>query len=161
MKTKIVKIVAILIVFTLVLSLSACGNSEKDESKNNLLGTWIQETSDNIIDCKIFDENGYWEIFVNYQGLHNAMKNRPELFVDFQDFLNGKTYNGITGCTFEYHKNTEYSNYIDEYEINSEGMLVLKSDQNLVQYKRFSENSGYPEDSIIEQVKKIYDNAAK
>ncbi len=160
MKRKIIKFLAALTAFILVLSLSACGNSHKEGSKNDLLGTWVQESSDTTIDYIIFDENGYWEIFVNYYGLRNAMQDRPELFEDFQDFLDGNTYNGITGCTIEYNQNMKNNNYIDKYEINSEGFLVLKSDQNLVQYKRLSDNLEYPEKTIVDEIKKMYDRAA-
>ena len=161
MKRKIVKILAILTAFIFVLSLSACGNSKKDELKKELLGTWVQESSDNVVNFKIFDENGCWSIFVDYYGLHNAMQEKPELFKEFQDFLDGETYNGLTGCTIEYRKNTKYNDYIDNYEINSEGLLVYKSDDiNLAKFKRFSDNTEFPEETIVEKIKTIYDRAA-
>ena len=128
----------------------------KKSDKTKYFGTWTKNNGSDMVSCMIFDENGYWEIFVDYQGLLNGMKQKPDAFSTFEDFIDGNTLSGVTHCTFKYVSNSDYA---DIYEIDESGKLSFKDGSSITPYTKFSDNTGYPEDAIIEKVKAIFDRA--
>lgn len=55
-------------------------NKNTGADKTKYLGTRVCKTSSDTAQYLIFDENGYWSVFVDYKSLRNGMQQRPELF---------------------------------------------------------------------------------
>jgi len=127
--------------------------------KTKYLGTWMCKTSSDTAQYLIFDENGYWSVFIDYRSLLNGMQQRPELFSTFEHFIDGNTYSGISNCTFEYTKDNDYVKYTEKYVINENGTLDFEGSTGLFPYTKYSDNTGYPEDAILKEAKEIFDRA--
>ena len=151
------RLFAILLVIVITATMMCGCESEPDTSEYH--GTWVRSLDRDLVNCLIFDENGYWDIFIDYRGILYGMRERPELFSTFDHFIDGHTYGGITGCSFKYIANTDYSNYTDTYEIDENGKLDFIGSTGAFPYERYSYHTGYPEDAILTQCRDIFNRA--
>lgn len=140
--------------------------TEEPEENSEFFGTWVSTVNskvnselEQIADYKIFDANGYWDVYITYQGLRNGMEAQPKSFTTFEHFIDGNIFPGISGCTFEYVENTAEYHYTDTFMVNEDGTLARKNSNNLF-YTKFSPYAGYPETAVLEECKEIFDRAA-
>ena len=151
--------VGIMLIALLLFGVFAGCENNPDAGKSKYLGTWVCKTSSDTVQYLVFDENGYWDIFIDYKSLLNGMQQRPELFSTFEHFIDGNTYSGVTHCSFKYTKNNEYVKYTEKYVIDENGNLDFEGSTGLFPYKKFSDNTGYPEEIILKEAKEIFDRA--
>ena len=138
----------------------------ENEDYSAFYGTWVSTVNtkvnsdlDQIADYKIFDANGYWDVYITYRGLRNGMEAQPKSFTTFEHFIDGNILPGISGCTFEYVENTPDKHYSDTFKVNEDGTLERKNSNSLF-YQKHSPCVGYPENSILEECKEIFERAA-
>ncbi len=153
---RIKSLLCIFLVVTLIGTLFVGCNKQ---SKSEYLGTWKTSTGADAINYLIFDENGYWQVRLDYTPLRQAISDKPDLFTTFEHFIDGNVYPGLTYCEFEYVENTEYNNYTDTYVIDENGKLGYKDAIFPVYYTKQSDNTGYPSDAILAEAKAIFDKA--
>ena len=157
---KIKRCIGILLVAVLFAGLLAgccCTNLFKPD-KTAYYGTWASVDNELYgdfakIDYLIFDENGYWSLTMRYNGLSAYMYANPDTHLDFDDFMED-THFSETGCYFSYYN----SDYTDRYEIDANGNLYYKKYPTDL-YTKYSENTGYPEDAIIEECRELFEQA--
>ena len=151
--------IGIMLVAVLIAGVFCGCEKSTGTDKTRYLGTWTCNTSSDTAEYLIFDENGYWSIFIDYRSLLNGMQQRPELFSTFEHFIDGNVYSGISKCTFKYIKDTDSQKYTEEYVIDENGNLDFIGSTGLFPYKKYSDNTGYPEEAILKEAKKIFDRA--
>lgn len=151
--------IGIMLVAILLAGVFAGCEKNADADNTQYLGTWVCKTSSDTVQYLIFDEEGYWSVFIDYTSLLNGMRQRPELFSTFEHFIDGNIYAGISNCQFEYIRDNEYTKYTEKYVINESGKLDVKNSSGLSPYTKFSDNTGYPEDAILKEAKAIFDRA--
>jgi len=162
--------VAMLLAMVMIFSLMGCDknkSSKKESSQTGetekadvtpYIGSWQGSDHDgeNIVHYLVVDENGYWNIYMNYATLKTAIKQLPDRYVSFRvTFMIEEARNNSdhTGCFYEYR---EYD--ADEFSFNEDGKMVSKSMANVV-FEEFSKNTGDPEKTIVEQAQDLFVSA--
>lgn len=151
------KALSLLLVVILLATLFTSCSGNEETNKANYLGTWVRRSSTgNIFSCVIFDENGYWEIFMDHSGLSYGISQKPELFTTFEHFIDGNVNSDITYCDFEYHENSDYTK---QFRMDDSGNLYPNAGTGDWYYTKYSDHTGYPEDAILKEAKAIFDRA--
>ena len=158
---KIKRCIGILLVAVLFAGLLAgcyCTNLFKPD-KTAYYGTWASVDNELYGDSPeihylIFDENGYWLVYIYYITMLNCMKGGL-MPCDVDLFLNTDRTTETYGCQFTYFERTDYT---DRFEIDANGNLYEKVDPTDL-YTKYSENTGYPEDAIIEECRELFERA--
>jgi len=151
--------IGIMLVVVLLASVFIGCKKNAEPDKTGYLGTWTCKTNSDTVQYLIFDEKGYWSIFIDYKSLLNGMQQRPELFTTFEHFIDGNVYPGISHCTFSYTEDTDYIKYTDTYVIDENEKLDITDGTGLFSYTKHSDHTGYPEDAILNEAKEIFDRA--
>lgn len=137
------------------------GNSDNEtpDQTASYIGTWKGSDHDgkNVVHYLIFDEDGYWNIYMNHTSLVKAIRQLPEQLVSFKIFRKLQN-SGQTGCHFEYVKNSEDGHYEDVYLFDEEGNLVVRDNEN-VQFTLISDYVGEPDDTMVEESRDLFDRA--
>ena len=160
---KIKRCIGILLVAVLFAGLLAgccCTNLFKPD-KTAYYGTWASVDNELYGDSPeihylIFDENGYWLVYIYYITMLNCMKGGL-MPCDVDLFLNTDRTTETYGCQFTYFE-YEYTDYTERYEIDDNGNLYEKVDPTDL-YTKYSANTGYPEDAIIEECRALFERA--
>ena len=152
------KMVCVLLAALMIFSVVGCGNGNKKADKDYApyIGTWQGDDHDNeeVVSYLIFDEGGYWKIYMDYEPLVKAIRQRPDQLVSFSVFC--KLQNSAhTGCYYEYIS----IDSVDYTEIFSfdDGALV-GSDESVL-YEKISTHSGTPGDDVVNQARDLFDRA--
>lgn len=158
------KILCLTMALLLTFSLFGCGEKDSNPSdevieKPSYIGTWKGSDHDGkeVVHYLIFDDDGYWNVYLNYKSLTKAIKQLPEQLVSFKIFRKIQN-SGQTGCHFEYVKNDEGSHYEDVFSFNDEGKLVMQNAEN-VQYVLLSDYVGEPDEAMVEECRDLFDRA--
>lgn len=160
---KCVKLLCLLLVLVMLSALFGCGKHDKNRPDGDdaqdiqpYIGTWkaADHDGENIVHYLIFDENGYWNVFMNYEPLLRAIKQLPEQLVSFKVFC-AVQKSGHTGCYYEYVENASFAK---EFLINEDGVLFSKEDETLL-YEKVSTHSGEPSADVIAEARDLFDRA--
>ena len=157
------KIICLALALLMLFSVVACGKSNKNKRVEDpqkfeaYIGTWQGSDHDgeNVVSYLIFDEGGYWKVYMDYTPLVRAIRQLPEQLVSFSVFRKLQNSNH-TGCYYEYIEN-DGLDYADMFALDDEGFLV-GSDAN-VKYSKVSTHSGEPSDEVVEQARDLFDRA--
>lgn len=164
------KVLCLLLAATMVFAIVGCGKddtkaptSSSSENENEdtldvdtLIGTWQGSDHDeeNVVHYLIFDENGYWNIYMNYPTLLRAIKQKSDQLVSFTVFL--KLQNSDhTGCFYEY---VEDSSFVKQFVMDEDGNLMFAADEDVL-FTQVSTESGEPSDEIVAQARDLFDRA--
>lgn len=122
-------------------------------------GTWQASDHDeeNVVHYLVFDNDGYWNIYMNYTPLVRAIKQLPEQLVSFKIFCQLQN-SGQTRCYYEYVKNENDVNYADIFTIDDDGRLTEKVDAE-VYFTKVSTHTGEPDEVVVTQAKDLFDRA--
>ncbi len=164
---KTIRLLCLVLAMLMLVSLVGCGKG-KSYKKNPLstqqklqqyTGTWRGSDHDgeNVVHYLVFDEEGYWNIYMNFQSLTTAVKQLPDQLVSFKIFTQLQK-SGQTGCYYEYVKNEGNINYADYFIIDEDGRLA-ESDKSDVHFTRISDESGAPAESIVNEARSLFDRA--
>ena len=158
------KILCLIMALLLAGCLFGCGKKDSNSSHDangdrSYIGTWKGSDHDGkeVVHYLIFDENGYWNVYMNHKSLTKAIKQLPEQLVSFKIFRMIQN-SGQTGCHFEYVKNEEGSHYEDVFSFNDEGKLVMQNAES-VQYVLLSDYVGEPDEAMVEECRDLFDRA--
>ena len=157
------KIVCLALALLMLLSLVACGKNNKNKRVEDpqkfeaYIGTWQGSDHDgeNVVSYLVFDEGGYWKVYMDYAPLVRAIRQLPDQLVSFSVFRKLQNSNH-TGCYYEYIAN-DGLDYTDMFELDEEGNLV-GSDAD-VKFSKVSTHSGEPSDEVVEQARDLFDRA--
>lgn len=157
------KMMCLVLASILVVCLFGCGKTDNNPSKEtddsaSYIGTWKGSDHDgeNVVHYLIFDENGYWNVYMNYKSLVKAIGQLPEQLVSFKVFRQIQN-SGQTGCHFEYVKNDGDSHYANAFAIVNEH-LVAKDNEN-VQFTLVSDYTGEPDETMTAESRDLFDRA--
>ena len=163
---KLTKWIALLLAVVMAFALAGCGKdkgSKKDADKDSpadkldmsaYIGTWQGSDHDveNVVHYLIFDEDGYWHIYMNHSTLQRAIKQLPTQLVSFAVFC--KLQNSDhTGCSYEY---VEYEG--EEFSMDEDGNIIFKTANGVV-FTKVSDKTGEPDDGIAAQARDLFDRA--
>ena len=166
------KWICLLLIAIMMLSIVGCGKDDETqveipvptqtESKVDMsafIGTWKGSDHDeeNVIHYLICDQEGYWNVYMNYETLVRAIKQRYDQYVSFHITFEGNPEQGKlplnvsahTGCHYEYVKYGE-----DAFAIDENGKVTLKSAKNVL-FSKASKESGSPQEIVVDEGKKI------
>ena len=160
---KLSKWISLALVMVLLLSLFGCGK-KASPNKNNAasvdlepyIGTWraSNHNGERVVHYIIFDENGYWNVYMNYTTLLKAIKQLPNQLVSFKKFCELQN-SDHTGCYYEY---VEDSNYTDIFYIEEDGRM-LSTEMDKVFLQKVSEHSGEPDADVVAEARDLFDRA--
>ena len=161
---KWIKWICLLLVTVLVLSVCGChkeGASSADESKETVdlepyIGTWRASDHDgeNVVHYLIFDEKGYWNVYMNFATLSRAIKQLPEQLVSFKVFCELQKSNH-TGCHYEYVEDIAFA---EEFTIDKNGQLSGNGKDDVL-FTKISVHSGEPSSDVVEEASDLFDRA--
>ena len=166
------KWVCLLLVVIMAISIVGCGKEDEvqdeiptpkqTESKEDMsafVGTWKGSDHDeeNIIHYLICDQEGYWNVYMNYATLERAIEQRVEQYVSFHITFEGNPDKGQpplnvsahTGCYYEYVKYGE-----DALSIDKSGKVSLKSAKNVL-FTKISKETGAPKELVVDVGKNL------
>lgn len=170
---KFKKWISLALTLLLVVSMVGCGKEPSDKKQpvkkteavskvdmSSYIGTWKGSDHDgeNVVHYLIFDKDGYWRVYMNYDTLKKAIKQLPDRYVSFkvtfamEDARNNSDH---TGCVYEYVKYDA-----DEFSLDKDGKVVSKSMTNVL-FEKVSEKTGEPEENIVEQAQDLFIRARK
>lgn len=164
------RVLSLLLAVTMVFMFVGCGkddtksptsSSSKDEEEealdvDALIGTWRGSDHDgeSVVHYLIFDENGYWNIYMNYSTLLRAIKQKSDQLVSFTVFL--KLQNSDhTGCFYEY---VEDSSFTKQFVMDEDGNLMFATDEDVL-FTQVSAASGEPSEEVVAQARDLFDKA--
>ena len=161
---KMLKVLCLVLVTVLALSLCACGGQDKSEKPDNterktaFIGTWKGSDHDgeNVVHYLIFDNDGYWNVYMNYTTLTRAIKQLPDQLVSFKIFSQLQK-SGQTGCYYEYVKDEGVS-YVDCFTIDGDGQLTENKNTD-VYYTKISTHTGEPDETMVNEARDLFDRA--
>lgn len=157
------KMMCLVLALLMAVCTFGCGrgksNNEVTDQPASYIGTWKGSDHDGkeVVHYLIFDEDGYWNVYMNYKSLTKAIKQLPEQLVSFKIFRKIQN-SGQTGCHFEYVKNDEGSHYEDVFSFNDEGKLVMQNGED-VQFVLLSDYVGEPDEAMVEECRDLFDRA--
>ncbi|MBQ3259167.1 MAG: hypothetical protein IJA68_01455 [Clostridia bacterium] len=157
------RVLCLFLAWALTLCLFGCGNGGNDRDIGtddiaSYIGTWKGSDHDgeNVVHYLIFDEDGYWNVYMNYKSLVKAIRQLPEQLVSFKIFRQLQN-SDQTGCHFEYVKNDGDSHYVDAFSI-SDGHLVAKDNEDVL-FTLISDYTGEPDETMIAESGDLFDRA--
>ena len=167
---KVTKSFCFLLAMLLLLSLLGCGKKASKSDKKpsvadeetesvdmmSYIGTWQGSDHDmeNIVHYLIFDENGYWNVYINYATLKRAIKQMPERYVSFKITFEGeqpRNNSEHTGCYYEF---VPYGK--DVFFMDDDGKVICESMKD-VSFTKVSEEAGEPSGVVREQARDLFD----
>lgn len=163
MKT-MTKLLCCLLAVIMLLALCGCGENEGEqvdntEAKAKYVGTWQGSDHDgeNVVHYLIFDNEGYWNVYMNITTLTRAIKQLPDQLVSFKTFREVQN-SDHTGCFFEYVKDADGVDYTECFSIDEEGQLT-KNEETDVYFTKFSTHTGEPDETMIGEARDLFDRA--
>ena len=156
------KMVCLLLAILLALSAVGCGKNgnKRNEQKKfePYIGTWQGSDHDeeNVVNYLIFDNGGYWKVYMNYTPLVKAIRQRPDQLVSFKIFCQLQK-SGQTGCYYEYVANGNGTDYTNLFTIDGENALVGADAS--VRYTKVSTHSGEPSEAVVSEARDLFDRA--
>ena len=163
---KLKKLLCLVMVLVMALCLFGCGNKGKDGAQSNdaketasYIGTWKGSDHDGekVVHYLIFDNDGYWNVHMDYKSLVKAIKQLPEQLVSLKVFRMVQN-SAQTGCFFEYVKNEDGESYKDIFTIDDNGVMIQK-DNAKISYEKVSDYVGEPDETIVGEAKDLFDRA--
>lgn len=162
---KLTKSICWLLVCVLMLSLCACGKTGQDHSGDSskttvdtkpYVGTWRASDHDeeNVVHYLIFDEMGYWNVYMNYSSLLRAIKQLPGQLVSFKKFCELQK-SKHTGCYYEYVEDMEFA---EDFTIDATGKMTAAALEGIF-FTKISTHSGEPDTHIVSQARDLFDRA--
>lgn len=159
------KSICLLLVAVLLLTLAGCGKSEQGVTNDGAqsvvdtkpyIGTWRGSDHDgeNVVHYLIFDENGYWNIYMNYNTLLRAIKQLPEQLVSFKVFCELQKSNH-TGCYYEYVEDIAFA---EDFSIDANGTMKAAASEDVF-FTKISTHSGEPDSHVVAQSRDLFDRA--
>ncbi len=160
---RLVKWVSLLLAMVLMLSLIGCdkknSSSKKQETEEEkvdvtpYIGTWRGSDHDgeNVVHYVVFDENGYWNIYMNYATLTPAIRQLSEQLVSLKIFCQVQK-SEHTGCYYEYVEGTEFA---EQYVFDEDGLLTAGD----ISFTKVSDHSGEPDESVETEARELFDRA--
>lgn len=157
-------------VLAMVMLFAFFGCKKKDEktpapnsSVASYIGTWIGNDHDgeNVVHYLIFDENGYWNVYMNATTLARAIRQMSDRYVSFKVTFTGESprnNSDHTGCFYEYVSNSDDATYSDVYSINEDGCLVAKDNAEL-SFEKYSTHTGTPNEEMENEARDLFDRA--
>ena len=123
-------------------------------------GTWKGSDHDGekVVHYLIFDENGYWNVYMNYEPLLKAIKQMPNMYVSFKIFRDERQNSDHTGCYYRYVENADSASYADFFTISEDGQLIANDLQD-VTFTLESSDYGEPSDKIVAEARDLFDQA--
>lgn len=157
------KMVCVALAVLMLIGMVGCGKGKTGEEPVDpqkfaaYIGTWqgSDHDAENVVNYLIFDDGGYWKVYMNYTPLVRAIRQLPNQLVSFSVFRKLQNSNH-TGCYYEYVENGGVD-YTDLYTLDEEGCLV-GADEN-VRYSKVSGHYGEPSDEVVEQARDLFDRA--
>ena len=163
---KLKRVLCLVMVLVMALCLFGCGKkgdgTEQGDNageKVSYIGTWKGSDHDGekVVHYLIFDNDGYWNVYMDYKSLVKAIKQLPGQLVSLKVFR--KVQNSAqTGCFFEYIKNEDGNTYKDIFTIDDKGVMVGKDDAK-VSFTKVSDYVGEPDETIVNEAKDLFDRA--
>lgn len=160
---KTMRLLAAFIALLMLTSLLGCNKKETKKETASVdttayIGTWQggDHDGENVVHYLVFDENGYWNVHMNYAPLVKAITQLPGQLVSFKAFREVQN-SAHTQCYFEYVENTDQVHYIDLFSVNEEGVMSEKGAE--VQYARIAADSGELSSAILDEARDLFDRA--
>ena len=154
----------ICLILVVVLMLSTIGCKKKSQQKSpvpvvnteKFIGTWQGSDHDGekVVHYLIFDDNGYWNILMNYPTLTRAIKQKAEQLVSFAVFCELQN-SQHTGCFYEY---VDDAGFAENFYINEDGCLVNAENDEVV-FTRISTEYGEPTEAMRQEAADLFDRA--
>ena len=157
---KLTRLTCLLLAMVLMLSLFGCGKKThkglKPVDVEPYLGTWQANDHNHhsIVHYLIFDSNGYWNIYMNYDTLVRAIKQLPEQLVSFKVFRELQK-SDHTGCYYEYVAGVEFT---DEFEVDEKGFLSSSKMEGIL-FTKVSDDFGEPNAQVVAEARDLFDRA--
>lgn len=157
---KWIRFICLIMTFVIMLSLFGCGKkTHKKEKPVNItpyLGTWQgnDHTGEDVVHYLIFDSNGYWNIYMNYDTLLRAIKQLPDQLVSFKVFCDVQK-SEHTGCYYEYIVGVDY---VNDYYVNEEGRLCSTSADEVI-FTKLYDDVGEPNATVVSEARDLFDRA--
>lgn len=160
---KLAKCISLLLVLVVMFSLVGCGKKASRDKNNKpvvdvepYIGTWRASDHDGekVVHYLIFDEKGYWNVYMNYDTLLRAIKQLPEQLVSFKVFCELQK-SGHTGCYYEYVENIEYT---EDFSIDEEGKMSSKEMEKVL-FTKISTHFGEPSSNVVAEARDLFDRA--
>lgn len=123
---------------------------------DEFIGTWQGSDHDGekVVHYLIFDDNGYWNVLMNYPTLTRAIKQKSEQLVSFAVFCELQN-SQHTGCYYEYVDDAAYT---EDFYINGDGCLVNVENEEVV-YTQISTDFGEPTEAMRKEAADLFDRA--
>ncbi len=160
---KVTKMLCFLLAMILMLSLGACGeaNGEKpdnSEAREDYIGTWKGSDHDgeNVVHYLVFDNDGYWKVYLDYAPLVRAIKQLPDQLVSFKVFCRLQN-SGQTKCYYEYVENGDLD-YTTAFTLDADGKLKENIETEVV-FTKISTHSGEPDETVVQEARELFDRA--
>ena len=156
------KLLCLALAFMMAVCLFGCGEDDKKNAEpsdlSDYIGTWqgSDHDEDSVVQSLIFDNDGYWKIYMNYTPLVRAIKLLPDELVSFKIFCQLQN-SGQTKCFYEYVKNDDVT-YADSYTIDEDGEMTENGNSEIT-YTKVSAQSGEPDSTIVAQAQDLFDRA--
>lgn len=169
------KVICLALAAVLVtVSFAGCGDKKKSSGKGNdkvadntvtataddnvdvdLIGTWKGSDHDgeNIVHYLVFDENGYWNVYMNYTPLVRAIRQLPGQLVSFKKFCDLQN-SDHTKCNYEYVEDSTFAGF----SLNEDGQLVY-DELDDVYFTKISDQVGTPGEDVAAQARDLFDRA--
>lgn len=162
---KLTKWMCWLLVCVLTLSLCACGRESKNPVDENgkpvvdvepYIGTWRADDHDgeNVVHYLIFDEKGYWNVYMNYGTLLRAIKQLPDQLVSFKVFCELQKSNH-TGCYYEYVEDIAFT---EDFSIDANSKMSAVAFEGVL-FTKISTHSGDPSSAVVAEARDLFDRA--
>ena len=159
---KLLKWICLMLVAVLMLPMVGCKKKVQPSAPiavvdiEDYLGTWQSSAHDGekVVHYLIFDEDGYWNVHMNYPTLTRAIRQKPDQLVSFAVFCELQN-SKHTGCHYEY---VDDATYTERFYIDDEGNLVDKEDEEVV-FAQISKDSGEPTETMKKEAADLFDRA--
>lgn len=162
------KWISLALVAVLLLSLCACGKNENKAQEGDnkavvdtepYIGTWraSDHNGEDVVHYLIFDEKGYWNIYMNYSTLLRAIRQLPDQLVSFKMFCELQK-SKHTGCYYEYVEDIAFT---DDFSIGENSRLTAPTSIAVegVFFTKISTHSGDPDSKVVAEARDLFDRA--
>lgn len=157
------KLLCLLLALVMTLSLFGCGKTASSDKNNKTvvevepyIGTWEGNDHDgeNIVHYLIFDEQGYWNVYMNYGTLLRAIKQLPDQLVSFKVFRELQK-SEHTGCYYEYVEDIAFT---EKFSIDPDNTLTSVGSAEVF-FTKVSTHSGEPSSDVAAEARDLFDRA--
>jgi uncharacterized lipoprotein YehR (DUF1307 family) len=158
---RLTKLISFILAMVLLLSLFGCGKKAPNKGAKPVdmapyLGTWqgSDHTGEDVVHYLIFDSNGYWKVYMNYDTLLPAIQQLPEQLVSFKVFC-ALQKSSHTGCYYEYVEDKEFT---ADFYIDADDRLRSVEDDSIMFVKLYKD-SGEPNANVVAEARDLFDRA--